>query len=333
MENQKYSEIKEHLKNVLKTAKRLGLNVVVGGGYSMGYDINNLPPYPVGLFGALSIVEGPGARCKLGLPFDDTESLEAGFNGQMPRKKKGFKLNKELMDVGLELSRLVQPRLRGAYKNYSMEGMLASPQPTFAEAPPAPNWETMPAMPVFVPNNVSISGTTKKKQSLGEALMEDAAEKAVKKLKQQTLSEVSNEKKLSKKTKKQLIKTSAALGYASEKEKLLAKLAAGLEPKVAQAAPEEQHPVFGALDVDAAIADADFGVMDVKQKEIADKISEIAKMMAISSKIQDDMYGATIDGPDEVSPWKEWETYLDGDDPLKKVTINFSINPSGEQIL
>lgn len=110
----KYAEIKEHLKNVIKTAKKLGLVVQPGGGYTMSYDINNLPPYPVGLYGALSIVEGPGARCKLGLTFDETESLEAGFNGTYPnfskKKKKKGSVSKELMTVGAELSQLVYKR-------------------------------------------------------------------------------------------------------------------------------------------------------------------------------------------------------------------------------
>lgn len=109
----KYDELKKYLKNILKTAKKLGLQVQPGGGYAMGYDINNLPPYQVGLFGALSIIEGQGARCKFGptfgLSFDDTETLEAGFNGNMntKKRKKNYKPNKELLMIGMELSRLV----------------------------------------------------------------------------------------------------------------------------------------------------------------------------------------------------------------------------------
>lgn len=119
MENTKYAELKEHLKGVLKTAKRLGLNVQPNGGYSMGYDINNLPPYPVGLFGALSIVEGHGARCRLGLTFDETESLEAGFNGSFPeqknkkkKKRRNFKPDMELMKIGVELALTLHKPLR-----------------------------------------------------------------------------------------------------------------------------------------------------------------------------------------------------------------------------
>jgi hypothetical protein len=114
MENTKYIQLREHLKNVLKTAKKLGLIVRQSGGYSMGYDINNLPPYPVGLFGALSIVEGPGARCKLGLTFDETQSLEAGFNGveldtknKKKKKRKVFKIDDELIRIGAELAMLL----------------------------------------------------------------------------------------------------------------------------------------------------------------------------------------------------------------------------------
>lgn len=119
MENTKYAELKERLKGVLKTAKRIGLNVQSNGGYSMGYDINNLPPYPVGLFGALSIVEGHGARCRLGLTFDETESLEAGFNGcfleqknKKKKKRRNFKPDTELMKIGVELALTLHKPLR-----------------------------------------------------------------------------------------------------------------------------------------------------------------------------------------------------------------------------
>lgn len=107
MNNEKYEALREHLKQMLKTAKKLGLNVRQGGGYSMGYDVNNLPPYAVGLFGALSIVEGAGARGKLGLTFEETMSLEAGFEGHvLPKKskKKKKKIYLELVKLGAELS-------------------------------------------------------------------------------------------------------------------------------------------------------------------------------------------------------------------------------------
>lgn len=122
--NPKYLEIKEHLKNVLKTAKKLGLNVIPGGGYTMGYDLNNLPPYPVGLFGALSIVEGPGSRCKLGLTFDETQSLEAGFNYSFPAKSnKRKKLNQELVNVGIELNGIVQTKKTKYHKTSNNASM------------------------------------------------------------------------------------------------------------------------------------------------------------------------------------------------------------------
>lgn len=126
MENTKYTALTEHLKNILKTAKKLGLNVQPGGGYSMGYSINNLPPYPVGLFGALSIVDGQGGRCKLGLTFDETESLEAGFNGNFPdarnktkKKRKSFKPDAELIKIGgeLALNYANRPSRRYGYNN------------------------------------------------------------------------------------------------------------------------------------------------------------------------------------------------------------------------
>lgn len=146
--NPKYLEIKEHLKNVLKTAKRLGLQIRPGGGYAMGYDFNNLPPYPVGLFGALSIVEGQGARCKLGLTFEETDCLEAGFNGNAPKaKRKRAKVNKELMVIGFELRQYIykEPKPRG-YSTLAKNNFIdddfqpemapkKKAQPVFAEMP------------------------------------------------------------------------------------------------------------------------------------------------------------------------------------------------------
>lgn len=146
---EKYAELKEHLKNVLKTAKKLGLIVHPEGGYSMGYDLNNLPPYAVGLFGALSIVEGQGARCKLGLTFDQTQSLEAGFDGRYPdkkkKKRKGFLLDEELMKIGAELTAFAQKAPRTFRSNY---------QPAAPIAANFDNWDGQPGQPVFkVPKN------------------------------------------------------------------------------------------------------------------------------------------------------------------------------------
>jgi len=143
MQMEKYTELKEHLKNVLKTAKKLGLNVQPCGGYSMGYDINNLPPYPVGLFGALSIVEGPGARCKLGLTFDETESLEAGFNGcftdtknKKKKKRRNFKPDIQLLKLGAELTlNLHKPRSRGWGDGPYGTGDYFGLEPAFAAQP------------------------------------------------------------------------------------------------------------------------------------------------------------------------------------------------------
>ena len=104
-DQEKYEKLNEYLKGVLKTAKKLGLRVEPNGGYSMGYSINNLPPYPVGLMGALSIIEGEGARCKLGLTFDETMSLEYGFNTRVPDKKerRKRKFYPELWKIGADL--------------------------------------------------------------------------------------------------------------------------------------------------------------------------------------------------------------------------------------
>ena len=101
-----YDLLLKQLSNVLRVAKKLGLNVVPNGGYAMSYSINRLPPYPVGLFGALSIVDGEGARGKLGLSFDETQAIEAGFNGQGNKKqKKRGRTYPELEAIGIELSK------------------------------------------------------------------------------------------------------------------------------------------------------------------------------------------------------------------------------------
>lgn len=149
---EKYSELKVYLEGILKTAKKLGLNVQPGGGYTMGYDISNLPPYPVGLYGALSIIEGPGARCKLGLTFDQTQSLEAGFNGIFPdtknkkkKKRKNFDIDAELVKLGAELSfslRRQPRRSKSFYNNYDY------PPPPMPEMPIAPV-PLNPAVEVF----------------------------------------------------------------------------------------------------------------------------------------------------------------------------------------
>lgn len=76
-----YEELFNRLKDMLYEAKQLGLVIQPKGGYAMGFNKNNLPIYPVGLFGALSIVKGQGARNTLGLTFEQTMSLEQGFNG------------------------------------------------------------------------------------------------------------------------------------------------------------------------------------------------------------------------------------------------------------
>jgi hypothetical protein len=150
MEPEKYTELKNYLTSALKTAKKLGLNVQPGGGYSMGYDLNNLPPYAVGLFGALSIVEGAGARCKLGLTFDQTEALEAGFNGCLPNSQNKKKKNRrslspdmELMRIGAELTLLFQGQLRArptarvnTWENDAWDVPVKKPSPFGEPLPP-----------------------------------------------------------------------------------------------------------------------------------------------------------------------------------------------------
>lgn len=176
METQNYTELKDYLTRVLKTAKKLGLVVEPNGGYSMGYDINNLPPYPVGLFGALSIVEGAGARCKLGLTYEQTESLESGFNGCFPsaqnkkkKKRRTFKPDMELMKVGAELTLLFQKqRPSGLRYTNTWDAADAPWEGAVIKAKPNPFGEPMPkkkkAVPAYIPQALEDKIAAKKKQ-------------------------------------------------------------------------------------------------------------------------------------------------------------------------
>lgn len=116
MENLKsYSELHERLSYMIKTARKLGLNVRPGGGYvDSSYSINNMPDYTVGLFGALSIVFGPDIRSRLGLSYEESQSLEVGFNNGKSFNKlktpKRIKLNQELINIGTSLANIVFKR-------------------------------------------------------------------------------------------------------------------------------------------------------------------------------------------------------------------------------
>lgn len=153
-----YENLLKQIRNALKTAKKLGLKVVSGGGYAMSYDINNPPPYPVGLFGALSIVEGPAARGRLGLTFDETMSLEAGFNGKKkPRKVRRFV--PELYKIGQELSKEFSPKLKNKSSFADYFEVEASPWVRWRERlveAEEPRWTTVraTAQPAAAPLHV-----------------------------------------------------------------------------------------------------------------------------------------------------------------------------------
>lgn len=200
--NPKYLEVKEHFKNVLKTGKKLGLHIRPGGGYAMGYDMNRLPPYPVGLFGVLSIIEGQGARCKLGLTFDETAALEAGFNGSAPRVKKKTKnrtkAQQELMLIGAELRQYIYKEPKRSYSTAFNKNFIDDFQPEGVPAILAAPAPMVKAKSPFGP------------QAFADAIafVNEPADQAVK---------------------------------AKKKEKLLGELAAGLKEKIAKDGPDNEE--------------------------------------------------------------------------------------------
>ncbi len=138
-----YELLLKQLKNALKTAKKLGLSVAPGGGYAMSYDINNPPPYQVGLYGALSIIEGPAARSRLGLTFDETMALEAGFNGTGAKSRKkpakrSKKFKPELYKLGEELAKDFALKKKKAANVFDDNG------DAIGFAAPTQQWRTMP---------------------------------------------------------------------------------------------------------------------------------------------------------------------------------------------
>ena len=86
----------------LNEARNLDMVIVPNGGYASGYTKDKLPPYPVGLFGALSVILGDDARSKIGLTFNETMALEAAFNNR-PSKLKKKKAYPELEALGKKL--------------------------------------------------------------------------------------------------------------------------------------------------------------------------------------------------------------------------------------
>lgn len=87
----------------LNEARNLGISIAPNGGYASGYNKDKLPPYSVGLFGALSVVLGDDARSKIGLTFNETMALEAAFNSR-PSKLKKKKAYPELEALGKKLA-------------------------------------------------------------------------------------------------------------------------------------------------------------------------------------------------------------------------------------
>lgn len=103
-----YSELRNKLKKALEEAFNIGLTISPNGGYAMSYSKDKLPPYAVGLFGALSIIMGPGARSRLGLSYDETIVLEDAFRSRLNVKKPRLKkLYPGLDALGHELRDLV----------------------------------------------------------------------------------------------------------------------------------------------------------------------------------------------------------------------------------
>jgi hypothetical protein len=171
-----YEALSTRLYKAIKIAKKLGLQVIPGGGYSMDASFRKVPTYPVGLFGALSIVEGQEARGKLGLTYLQTAALEAGFNsveypgGSMrPAQSKRIKKDDEYLKLealGKELAKKLIPitlktifpdkkkkrQLGATYQRYinSNRPMPAPwqadpPQVAVNAAPEAIGWNDMPA--------------------------------------------------------------------------------------------------------------------------------------------------------------------------------------------
>ncbi len=149
-----YEALSWRLQNAINVGKKLGLNIIPGGGYAMDYSFSRIPKYPVGLFGALSIVEGAGARSKLGLTYIQTSALEAGFNSmrndgapsapllQVSKIKKDDVYLK-LEEIGKELGRKISPpapRKFGIQKKKSRNSVASYPlgNSSWRAAPPPP---------------------------------------------------------------------------------------------------------------------------------------------------------------------------------------------------
>ncbi len=157
------------LKKRLSVAERLGLTIVPGGGYSTGYSLFNLPPHAVGLFGALSIVEGEGSRSKLGLTYKQTRDIELGFDiwkddNKFDKKRKmnayelvGYRLGEHYKPKQLKK---MMPRLA---QNYPGPPQAPPPQPGWGFVAQAAEVDVVEAAPLIPPewapiNNIIIGG-------------------------------------------------------------------------------------------------------------------------------------------------------------------------------
>lgn len=123
---EKYTKIKEHLIKVLDEAVKLGLQVIPNGGYAAGYDKEKLPSYAVGLYGALSVVDGQEGRQSLGLTFDETQAIENGFNGQYEKrnKKQKSKYYPDLEKMGLELAQNISNTRRDGWHSFPVHNTI-----------------------------------------------------------------------------------------------------------------------------------------------------------------------------------------------------------------
>lgn len=125
---EKYTKIKEHLIKVLDEAVKLGLQVIPNGGYAAGYDKEKLPSYAVGLYGALSVVDGQEGRQSLGLTFDETQAIENGFNGQYEKrnKKQKSKYYPDLEKMGLELAQNISNARRDGWHSFPVHNTMTT---------------------------------------------------------------------------------------------------------------------------------------------------------------------------------------------------------------
>lgn len=125
--DEKYKNLLKKIEHAIDIVKKLGVQISPNGGYCAGYSINNLPDFSVGLFGALSIVFGEGARSKLGLSYKESLALENGFNGASIKSlnRSGYKIYyPEYIIMGQALAEYLLPK-KGFVKDSQFLGIKA----------------------------------------------------------------------------------------------------------------------------------------------------------------------------------------------------------------